>query len=91
MKLEWNELEATGDLGSYEIVRINGDYVSHWKPSDEKGYRAYSSPVETIEEAQEISQVMEDDMTGLSLITNERWEAFLKNSDEITREVYSHA
>ena len=89
MKLVWKGRRAQGDLGHYEITKFKGKFVSQWIPKSEKGYRAYSNPAATIEEAQRTSQIMEDDMTGVSLMTDERWEAFLNNSDIHTKEVYS--
>ncbi len=89
MDLIWNDRVAKGDLGKFEILQIKGKWVSYWTPFNEKGYRAFSNSYDTIEEAQKTSQIMEDDMTGISLITNERWQQFLENVDDYTRRVYS--
>jgi len=88
MKLIWNNGKAEGDLGIYTIMKVQDQYVSYWKPFKDKGYRVYSIPTETIEGAKERSQIMEDDMTGVSLMTNERWEAFLRNVELPLKEVY---
>jgi len=89
MILDWKNNTAKGDLGTYEILTVQGRFVSYWTPSNLKDYRAYSTSKNSLDEAREISQIMEDDMTGASIITNERWEAFLRNADDYTLEVFS--
>lgn len=89
MNLEWENGISKGDMGTYEIMTVQGRYVSYWTPYNMKDYRAYSTSKNTIEEAEIISQIMEDDMTGSSIMTNEKWDSFLRNADEYTNEVFS--
>lgn len=92
MKLSWSDpMRTKGDLGVYEIVTYNGKTMAKWTPdiTNDKGFRVCSLPRDTIEELHEVCQLMEDDMTGISIMTDQRWNAFLSNCDLHTKEVFS--
>lgn len=89
MILDWKDrYQAKGDLGIYSIKMVqSGEYVGEWTPFNEKGYRANSLPRVSIEECQSMCQVMEDDMTGCTIMNDERWQALLDHSPDLL-EVY---
>jgi len=88
MILEWEGETAIGDLGTYQIKIFKEMFVGHWTPFKDKEYMAYSEPKKTKDEVKEICQKMEDDMTGLTIMDNDRWEA-LKKNDPYVREEFS--